>query len=104
MFGEGHRVRFRGSYFPFTEPSAEVDMDCPACYGKGCRICKQSGWTEIIGAGMVHPQVLRQVGYDPKMYRGFAFAVGAERAARLKYGVGDMRLFSGNDVRFLQQF
>ena len=104
MFGEGQRIRFRGSYFPFTEPSAEVDMVCPACRGKGCRICKQSGWTEIIGAGMVHPKVLRQVGYDPKKYRGFAFAVGPERAARVKYGIGDIRLFSGNDLRFLQQF
>jgi phenylalanyl-tRNA synthetase alpha chain len=104
MFGEGQRIRFRGSYFPFTEPSAEVDMVCPACQGQGCRICKQSGWTEIIGAGMVHPKVLRQVGYDPKKYRGFAFAVGPERAARVKYGIDDIRLFFGNDLRFLQQF
>lgn len=104
MFGEGRRVRFRGSYFPFTEPSAEVDIDCPFCNGAGCRTCKYTGWLEILGSGMVHPRVLRQVGYDPAKYRGFAFGMGVERIAMLKYGVNDIRLFSGNDLRFLRQF
>lgn len=104
MFGEGRRVRFRGSYFPFTEPSAEVDIDCPFCNGKGCRTCKYTGWLEILGSGMVDPRVLRQVGYDPTRYRGFAFGMGAERIAMLKYGVNEIRLFSGNDLRFLRQF
>jgi phenylalanyl-tRNA synthetase alpha chain len=104
MFGEGRRVRFRGSYFPFTEPSAEADIDCPLCDGKGCRVCKYSGWIEMLGSGMVHPRVLREVGYDPKKYRGFAFGMGVERIAMLKYGIGEIRLFSGNDLRFLRQF
>ncbi len=104
MFGEGRRVRFRGSYFPFTEPSAEVDIDCPFCAGEGCRTCKYTGWLEILGSGMVDPRVLRQVGYDPAKYRGFAFGVGVERVAMLKYGVNEIRLFSGNDLRFLRQF
>jgi len=104
LFGEGRRVRFRGSYFPFTEPSAEVDIDCPLCDGKGCRVCKYSGWLEILGSGMVHPRVLRGVGYDPQKYRGFAFGMGVERIAMLKYGIGEIRLFSGNDLRFLSQF
>ena len=104
MFGEGRRVRFRGSYFPFTEPSAEVDIDCPFCQGKGCRTCKYTGWVEILGSGMVDPRVLRQVGYDPKKYRGFAFGIGVERIAILKYDVNEIRLFSGNDARFLRQF
>jgi phenylalanyl-tRNA synthetase alpha chain len=104
MFGEGRRMRFRGSYFPFTEPSAEVDIDCPLCNGKGCRTCKYSGWLEILGSGMVHPRVLREVGYDPAKYRGFAFGMGVERIAMLKYGIGEIRLFSGNDLRFLRQF
>ncbi len=104
MFGEGRRMRFRGSYFPFTEPSAEVDIDCPLCNGKGCRTCKYSGWLEILGSGMVHPRVLREVGYDPVKYRGFAFGMGVERIAMLKYGIGEIRLFSGNDLRFLRQF
>jgi phenylalanyl-tRNA synthetase alpha chain len=104
LFGEGHKVRFRGSYFPFTEPSAEVDIDCPLCDGKGCRLCKYSGWLEILGSGMVHPKVLREVGYDPKKYRGFAFGVGVERLAILRYGVGEIRLFTANDLRFLRQF
>jgi phenylalanyl-tRNA synthetase alpha chain len=104
MFGEGRRVRFRGSYFPFTEPSAEVDIDCPFCNGKGCRTCKYTGWLEILGSGMVHPRVLRQVGYDPAKYRGFAFGMGVERMAMLKYSVNEIRLFSGNDLRFLRQF
>jgi phenylalanyl-tRNA synthetase alpha chain len=104
LFGEGRRVRFRGSYFPFTEPSAEVDIDCPLCEGKGCRICKYSGWLEVLGSGMVHPKVLREVGYDPAKYRGFAFGMGVERIAMIKYGIGEIRLFSGNDLRFLKQF
>lgn len=104
MFGEGRRVRFRGSYFPFTEPSAEVDIDCPFCDGKGCRTCKYTGWLEILGSGMVDPRVLRQVGYDPTKYRGFAFGMGVERIAMLKYDVNEIRLFSGNDLRFLRQF
>jgi phenylalanyl-tRNA synthetase alpha chain len=104
MFGEKRRVRFRGSYFPFTEPSAEADIDCPICDGKGCRVCKYSGWIEMLGSGMVHPRVLREVGYDPKKYRGFAFGMGVERIAMIKYGIGEIRLFSGNDLRFLRQF
>ena len=104
MFGEGRQVRFRGSYFPFTEPSAEVDIDCPFCDGKGCRACKYTGWIEILGSGMVDPRVLRQVGYDPEKYRGFAFGMGVERIAMLKYDVNEIRLFSGNDLRFLRQF
>jgi phenylalanyl-tRNA synthetase alpha chain len=103
MFGPERRLRFRGSYFPFTEPSAEVDISCGLCGGKGCRSCKYSGWLEVAGSGMVHPKVLRQVGYDPKKYRGFAFGIGVERIAMLKYDVGEIRLFSGNDLRFLRQ-
>nr|BBH93866.1 phenylalanine--tRNA ligase alpha subunit [Thermogemmatispora argillosa] len=104
MFGEDRRVRFRGSYFPFTEPSAEVDIDCILCKGSGCRLCKYSGWLEILGSGMVHPRVLREVGYDPRKYRGYAFGMGVERIAMLKYAIGEIRLFSGNDLRFLRQF
>lgn len=104
LFGENRRVRFRGSYFPFTEPSAEVDIDCPICEGKGCRTCKYSGWIEMLGSGMVHPQVLREVGYDPDKYRGFAFGMGVERIAMIKYAINEIRLFSGNDLRFLRQF
>lgn len=104
LFGPERRLRFRGSYFPFTEPSAEVDISCGLCNGAGCRSCKQSGWLEILGAGMVHPKVLREVGYDPRQYRGFAFGMGVERITMLKYGIGEIRLFSGNDLRFLQQF
>ncbi|GCE25850.1 phenylalanine--tRNA ligase alpha subunit [Dictyobacter alpinus] len=103
MFGPERRLRFRGSYFPFTEPSAEVDISCGLCDGKGCRACKYSGWLEVLGSGMVHPNVLRNVGYDPKKYRGFAFGMGVERIAMLKYGIGEIRLFSGNDLRFLRQ-
>ncbi|GCE18051.1 phenylalanine--tRNA ligase subunit alpha [Dictyobacter kobayashii] len=103
MFGPERRLRFRGSYFPFTEPSAEVDISCGLCNGKGCRSCKYSGWLEVLGSGMVHPNVLRNVGYDPKKYRGFAFGMGVERIAMLKYGIGEIRLFSGNDLRFLRQ-
>ena len=104
LFGEKRRVRFRGSYFPFTEPSAEMDIDCPICEGAGCRLCKHTGWLEMLGCGMVHPKVLREVGYDPARYRGFAFGMGPERIAILKYGIGEIRLFSGNDLRFLRQF
>lgn len=104
MFGEDRQVRFRGSYFPFTEPSAEVDIDCPFCDSKGCRSCKYTGWIEILGSGMVDPRVLRQVGYDPTKYRGFAFGMGVERIAMLKYDVNEIRLFTGNDLRFLRQF
>ena len=104
MFGEGRKLRFRGSYFPFTEPSAEVDIDCPICGGSGCRVCKYSGWLEILGSGMVHPRVLREVGYDPKKYRGYAFGMGVERIAMLKYAIDDIRHFSTNDLRFLKQF
>jgi phenylalanyl-tRNA synthetase alpha chain len=104
MFGPERQVRFRPSYFPFTEPSAEFDMDCINCGGKGCRLCKYSGWLEMGGSGMVHPKVLRGVGYDPEQYRGFAFGLGIERIAMLRYGVDDIRLFTGNDLRFLRQF
>jgi phenylalanyl-tRNA synthetase alpha chain len=104
LFGEGRKTRFRGSYFPFTEPSAEVDMDCPSCGGAGCRVCKYTGWLEMMGSGMVHPRVLREVGYDPTKYRGYAFGMGVERIAMLKYGINEIRLFSGNDLRFLRQF
>jgi phenylalanyl-tRNA synthetase alpha chain len=104
MFGPERRLRFRGSYFPFVEPGAEVDISCGICNGSGCRSCKYSGWLEILGAGMVHPKLLREVGYDPTKYRGFAFGMGVERIAMLKYGIGEIRLFSGNDLRFLRQF
>ena len=104
MFGQGRRVRFRGSYFPFTEPSAEVDIDCPFCDSKGCRVCKFTGWIELGGSGMVHPRVLRLVGYDPAKYRGFAFGMGVERVAITKYDINEIRLFTANDLRFLHQF
>ena len=104
MFGAERQVRFRCSHFPFTEPSAEVDMDCIICGGKGCRVCKYTGWVEILGSGMVHPQVLRNGGYDPEVYTGFAFGMGPERIAMLKYGIDDIRYFFANDLRFLQQF
>lgn len=104
MFGPERKVRFRASYFPFTEPSAEVDIDCVLCGGKGCRVCKNSGWLEILGCGMVHPNVLRNGGYDPARYTGFAFGMGPERIAMLKYGIDDIRYFFANDLRFLQQF
>ena len=97
-------VRFRPSFFPFTEPSAEVDMQCVMCSGKGCRVCKQTGWLEVMGCGMVHPNVLRNVGIDPERYTGFAFGMGVERFAMLRYGVNDLRAFFENDVRFLKQF
>jgi phenylalanyl-tRNA synthetase alpha chain len=104
MFGAGQKVRFRGSYFPFTEPSIEVDMNCMLCGGKGCRVCKYTGWLEIAGAGMVHPVVLRNGGYDPAEYSGFAFGMGVERPALLKYDIDDIRYFFSNDIRFLEQF
>lgn len=104
MFGEGRRVRFRASHFPFTEPSAEVDIDCILCGGEGCRVCKHTGWLEILGSGMVHPVVLKNGGYDPDLYSGFAFGMGPERIAMLKYGINDIRYFWGNDLRFLEQF
>jgi len=97
-------VRFRPSFFPFTEPSAEVDMQCVMCSGKGCRVCKQTGWLEVMGCGMVHPNVLRMSGIDPEKYQGFAFGMGVERLAMLRYGVNDLRLFFDNDLRFLAQF
>ena len=104
MFGEDRKMRFRGSYFPFTEPSVEVDMDCIICGGAGCRVCKYTGWLEIAGAGMVHPQVLRNGGYDPNVYSGFAFGMGVERPMMLKHNIDDIRYFYGNDIRFLRQF
>jgi phenylalanyl-tRNA synthetase alpha chain len=97
-------VRFRPSYFPFTEPSAEVDMSCVMCGGKGCRVCKQTGWLEVLGCGMVHPRVLEMSGIDSERYRGFAFGMGVERLAMLRHGVNDLRLFFENDLKFLRQF
>ncbi len=104
IFGEEIGVRLRPSFFPFTEPSAEVDISCVMCHGHGCRVCKGTGWLEILGAGMVHPHVLEMSGYDPKVYSGYAFGLGVERIAMLSYGVDDLRLFYDNDVRFLRQF
>lgn len=104
LFGENKKVRFRPSYFPFTEPSFEVDLTCFKCEGKGCSMCKGTGWIEVLGAGMVHPNVLTGCGYDPKVYTGFAFGVGVERIAMLKYEVDDIRSFYTNDIRFLEQF
>ena len=104
MFGEEIPLRFRPSFFPFTEPSAEVDIGCVICQGEGCRVCKGSGWLEILGAGMVDPEVFRIVGYDPEEVTGFAFGMGVERIAMLKYGINDIRLFFTNDLRFLSQF
>ena len=104
MFGSRSQIRFRPSFFPFTEPSAEVDVLCFLCGGEGCRVCRQSGWLEILGSGMVHPQVLRNVGYDPEEVTGWAFGMGIERIAMLKYGIDDIRLFFENDLRFLRQF
>ncbi len=104
MFGEQTRIRFRPHHFPFTEPSAEVDVSCFVCGGTGCRLCKGEGWIEILGAGMVHPNVLRNCGIDPEEYSGFAFGLGIERIALLKYHIDDMRLLYENDIRFLNQF
>ena len=104
LFGEETRTRFRPHNFPFTEPSAEVDVSCFVCGGKGCRLCKGEGWIEILGAGMVHPDVLAGCGIDPEVYSGFAFGMGVERVAMRRYNINDMRLFFENDVRFLSQF
>lgn len=104
MFGESTQIRLRPSYFPFTEPSAEMDVSCTLCKGKGCNMCKGSGWLEILGCGMVHPNVLEANGIDPTKYKGYAFGMGIERIANLKYQVKDLRLFSENDVRFLKEF
>jgi phenylalanyl-tRNA synthetase alpha chain len=104
LFGQERQVRFRPSFFPYTEPSAEVDISCAACAGRGCAMCKRTGWIEILGSGMVHPAVFEAVGYDPERYTGFAFGMGIERVALLKWGVEDIRLFYENDLRFLEQF
>jgi len=104
IFGEEIRIRFRPHYFPFTEPSAELDISCLVCGGKGCRLCKHSGWLEVLGCGMVHPNVFEHVGYDPRKVTGFAFGMGVERIASLKLGIGDIRLLYENDVRLLSQF
>ena len=104
LFGENTKVKFRPHHFPFTEPSAEVDVSCFKCGGTGCRMCKGSGWIEILGCGMVHPNVLKMSGIDPEEYSGFAFGMGLERIALLKYEIDDMRLLYENDTRFLKQF
>ncbi len=104
MFGEAREIRFRPSYFQFTEPSVEVDVSCHICNGKGCSVCKGTGWIEILGSGMVHPNVLKMAGYDPEKCSGFAFGVGIERVAMLKYGIDDIRHFYTNDIRFLKTF
>ncbi len=104
MFGEKREIRLRSSYFPFTEPSVEVDISCANCGGKGCSMCKGTGYIEILGGGMVHPNVLKMNGYDPEVYSGFAFGIGIERVAMLRYGIDDIRKFYQNDVRFLHQF
>jgi phenylalanyl-tRNA synthetase alpha chain len=104
MFSTETPVRFRPSFFPFTEPSAEVDIGCIFCAGKGCSVCKQTGWLEILGAGMIHPRVFEYVGYDPELYTGFAFGMGVERITMLKFRIDDIRLFFENDLRFLRQF
>ncbi len=104
LFGKNARLRLRPSFFPFTEPSAEVDVSCIMCGGEGCRVCKGSGWLEILGAGMVDPVVFENVGYDPEKVSGFAFGLGVERIAMLKFGISDIRLFFDNDIRFLRQF
>ena len=104
LLGEDTKLRFRPSYFPFTEPSYEVDVSCFKCGGKGCNLCKQTGWIELLGAGMVHPNVLKMNGYDPEKYTGFAFGTGLDRLAMFKYGITDMRYLYRNDVRFLTQF
>ncbi|MFH1245915.1 MAG: phenylalanine--tRNA ligase subunit alpha [Candidatus Omnitrophota bacterium] len=104
MFGKDIKMRFRPHFFPFTEPSAEVDISCIICKGKGCSVCGKKGWLEILGSGMIHPNVFKHVGYDSKKYTGFAFGMGVERIAMLKYGINDIRLFFDNDLRFLKQF
>jgi phenylalanyl-tRNA synthetase alpha chain len=104
MFGKEIKLRFRASFFPFTEPSAEVDISCVLCGGKGCSLCKHAGWLEILGAGMIDPEVFKAAGYDAEKYTGYAFGMGVERIAMLKYGINDIRLFYENDLRFLRQF
>jgi phenylalanyl-tRNA synthetase alpha chain len=104
MFGRDVDLRFRPSFFPFTEPSAEVDIQCVMCRGEGCRVCSETGWLEILGSGMVDPEVFKMVGYDPEEFTGYAFGMGIERIAMLKYGINDLRLFFDNDLRFLEQF
>jgi phenylalanyl-tRNA synthetase alpha chain len=104
IFGRDTKVRFRPSYFPFTEPSLEMDISCVICRGKGCRVCSQTGWLEVLGAGMVHPEVFRAVGYDPSRWQGFAFGLGVERIAMIKYGIDDIRLFFDNHLYFLSSF
>ena len=104
VLGENSKVRFRPSYFPFTEPSVEVDVSCFKCHGAGCPLCKGNGWIEVLGAGMVHPNVLKMAGYDPEKYQGFAFGIGIERLTMLKYGIDDVRLFYTNDPRFIREF
>lgn len=104
MFGEKREIRLRPSFFPFTEPSAEVDISCMICEGKGCRVCSGTGWLEVLGAGLIHPRVLEMSGYNPREVTGFAFGMGVERIAMLKYGIDDLRLFFENDLRFLRQF
>ena len=104
LFGTDRKCRFRCDYFPFVEPGVEVAIDCGVCHGEGCRLCGNSGWIEILGAGMVHPEVLRRVGIDPEVYSGFAFGMGVERIPILRYGIDDIRLFYSNDLRFLKQF
>jgi len=103
LYGAGIRTRFRPSFFPYTEPSAELDVECRSCGGAGCALCKQSGWIELLGCGMVHPAVFEAVGYDPVRYTGFAFGVGIERLALRLYGIDDIRMFYENDLRFLRQ-
>lgn len=104
IFGQDRKVRFRPHFFPFTEPSAEMDVECGICKGKGCRVCKNTGWLEILGSGMVNPKVLEAGGIDPNKYQGFAFGIGLERVTMLKYGIDDLRAFFENDIRFLEQF
>ena len=104
LFGEQRKARFRCDYFPFVEPGVEMAIDCLMCHGAGCRLCGETGWIEILGAGVVHPEVLRRVNYDPEVYTGFAFGMGVERVPMLRYGIEDIRLFYGNDLRFLRQF
>ena len=104
MFGPRTRTQFRPHYFPFTEPSAEMDVSCASCDGVGCRVCSYTGWIEILGAGMVHPKVLMYGGIDPNEYSGFAFGMGLDRITNLKYGIDDIRLLFENDIRFLEQF
>ena len=104
IFGPEIPVRFRPSFFPFTEPSAEIDIGCIICRGSGCKVCKNSGWVEVLGAGMINPRVFEYVGYEPDLYSGFAFGMGIERLTMLKYGIDDIRLFFENDKRFLEQF